>query len=65
VKIVQHTNDVLVLRSIGSGLVLGLFGLIFFVVGVVSTFAMGQAIHLTCERLGDRVLECEVKRTFL
>jgi hypothetical protein len=44
---------------------LGLGGLIFLVVGIVVTFATGQTIDLTCERLEDRVVECEIKRTFL
>jgi hypothetical protein len=44
---------------------LGLGGLIFLVVGIVAAFAMGQTIHLTCERLEDRVVECEIKRSFL
>jgi hypothetical protein len=65
VKVVQHTQDVLVLRPTGTGLLLALFGLLFFVIGLGLTFAMGQTVHLTCERLEDRLVECKVRRSFL
>ena len=64
-KVLEHTQDVLVLRPAGAGLLLSLFGLLFFVVGVVLTFVLGQTVHLACERLEDQVVACDVRRTFL
>lgn len=64
-KVLQHTQNVLVLRPAGAGLWLFVFGLVFLVAGLVSTFALGQTVHLTCERLEDRVVACEAARTFL
>ena len=63
-KVVQHTQDLLVLRPTGSGLFLALFGLVFLVVGLGMTFALGQKVYLACERQ-DRQVECQVRRTFL